>query len=548
MFNIYAPQDLTKNQLKELSISTDSAGSVAFQTTPAGLQINGGLPYVVPGLTNKYVPMFANELAIDWTAGSGNPRLSVAVAPYSPYYYAGLTTPVDNIKKLTVAFRIYCKSSAWTGGSYYFIGTPYYFNTNYPNWLIRPISASSRTFGIYFRNAQDTATKGPYYITGAAGHINIDEWTDIYFTYEYNVVARAGMIKVYTNDVKRYEYVLGDDAEIGYWHNTYLTKDFSVCGSVSADLGVYDLYICNEHLWTATEIAQFRAHQTIDQSKYSVYWSMKKDDDRPYLIDVCPKSGAVINVPGPNPNLEWIPESTTPVDLETQYAVPVMASAAGEYTITATKTNADGSTATDQIIVTVNDSALKDYNRMQSVVLANHAGLAPVADMTIVFRTLVTSLPTTSTKMIDCGVGADDLFASWQVSLNPAGTLTLGGISGSTYVSVTSTLTIPAGSETAIIIKKNGTSINLSIGDNSENLTLASDWDCWSSSATVRIGDVGFSGAVWDLYTFTRLINSAEVTKYKAGYRVSNYAYHNSLQIKDGKISNGYLSGFIDIQ
>jgi len=198
--------------------------------------------------------------------------------------------------------------------------------------------------------------------------------------------------------------------------------------------------------------------------------------------------------------------------------------------------------------VLLNNSGIgKDYNYMQSVVLANHAGLAPVADMTIAFRTLVTSLPTTSTKMIDCGVGADDLFASWQVSLNPAGTLTLGGISGSTYVSVTSTLTIPAGSETAVIIKKNGSSINLSIGDNSENLTLASDWDSWSSQVTVRIGDVGFSGAVWDLYTFTRLITSSEATKYKAGYRISNYAFHNSLRVKDGKISNGYVSGFVEL-
>jgi len=227
----------------------------------------------------------------------------------------------------------------------------------------------------------------------------------------------------------------------------------------------------------------------------------------------------------------------------------------GEVTITATRRRQgvpdrasevekfETATAEFEIIFTHG----KDFNRLQSVVLANHDGLEPVEDMTIAFRTLVTSLPTASTKMIDCSIGADDQFASWQVILNPAGTLTLGGMSGSSYVSVTSNLTIFAGVETAVIIKKDGTSIDLIIGDNTETLTLATDWDYWSSDVTIRIGDVGFIGAVWDLYTFTRLIAASEVTKFKAGYRVSTYAYHNSLQTQDGKISGGYVSGFLDL-
>jgi len=367
MFNIYAKSDVKLGDEQELAINTNTSGTVSFSVNPSGLAVNSGNPYAVQGNINKYVPTFSNQrqALIDGVMDRCPATASVGAT-------ANCTVgrvAVNDRKQCTFAFRM--KYISGTGSSW----CPIFGVSN--NWYIYHNNTGQRILHFTFQNAAKTGS----YIFTLYKTLNIGSYHNIVVIYDFDMVVRTGTVTCYLDSTSNPGITaLTTLHEVGsYSTDTDAVWSLDFCRNYPCKANIYDFMMHNTTAWDIATIGKFMNAETIDSANYSAYWPMKKDNDLPYLVDYDKKNNVPMYIPGTYPNLEWVPEGVTPSPFATKHIVPMIASATGTYTITATKIDQNGVVTTTTTDVTVLPALSTEQSTAQLMIYASIAGTATIA-------------------------------------------------------------------------------------------------------------------------------------------------------------------------
>jgi hypothetical protein len=161
---------------------------------------------------------------------------------------------------------------------------------------------------LHFRNYENTTTRA-YYVNSWQ---TFNNWHDVVITYQYNVNTQTGILYIWTDGVQNPVggAALGSLDRIGWVYNEAITKTKTI-QLMSSGIGrfeFYDIYISNNYAWNSDDVSAFSAKSAIDPDHYSLYWPLQKNTDLPYLVDYDRKNNVPLYIPGPHPEIEWVPK------------------------------------------------------------------------------------------------------------------------------------------------------------------------------------------------------------------------------------------------
>lgn len=332
-FVLVGPDQAIPNDIWSVNLAVAASNNGIFPVTGSA---NLTLPETVTIVSNKgVIPVTITERGSHSVVVGGDTCTFTSVTPETkiPYYnnqyyqidpvynagtgsgifsggagdYAIVQTPDDNGDLFfTFAYRYKpIQNTSASGSLFAYIGAG--SATNYSNWAVVNYTYLQRP-SLHFRNYENTTNRA-YYVTSLQ---TFNNWHDVVITYQYNVNTQTGILYIWTDGAQNPVggAALGALDRIGLVYNEAMTKTktFQMMPSGIGRFEFYDIYISNNYAWDSDDVSAFVAKSAIDPDHYTLYWPLQKNTDLPYLVDYDRKNNVPLYIPGPHPEIEWIPK------------------------------------------------------------------------------------------------------------------------------------------------------------------------------------------------------------------------------------------------
>jgi hypothetical protein len=305
----------------DIGLVTKQPGTITFSIDPpTGLIVNNGNPLIVAPSSTTILRTWPNPYTV---------KAEAVLGPDTEMLVCQEADRLDGHDRFTIAFRIKYYPLIYINTTYQTVFALQINTTTTAHFMIQMTNTNTRALRLYW--VYSVGVSKTHYGPNWTGN----DWVNYIVTYDYDTVAQSGTLITRVDNITPITTAITEANKIGTVVAAQLPYRSLTFRQVGHDLAMYDFYFSRNKTWDQTLVDSFIAKETIDPVNYNYYWPCKNYSNNRNVDIYCQKTGKVIPLKPAYGTWETIDGLAT-VPMVEAHTIPMVASVAGTYTITAT--------------------------------------------------------------------------------------------------------------------------------------------------------------------------------------------------------------------